>query len=82
MVEVSTVTIKSVTLQHNGESDSVNSTSLYRHGEVCVSAARRCQSVSELSDDSVNSAVPDGEVFYSKFSVKCIPCKVIYGLVT
>jgi len=29
----------------------------------------RILSLSELSGDSVNSAVPDGEVFYGKFSV-------------
>ena len=38
-VEVSTMTVKSVTLQRDGEKDSVNSTILYGRGEVCVSAA-------------------------------------------
>jgi len=31
--------VKSVTLHHDSESDSMNSTSLYGCGEVCVSAA-------------------------------------------
>jgi len=35
--EVSTVMVKFVTLQCDGESDSVNYNSLYRRGEVCVS---------------------------------------------
>ena len=68
----STLTVKSVTLQHDGESDSVNSTSLYGHGELSVFLlldGARIQSVSELSGNSVNSAMPDGEVSYSKFSV-------------
>ena len=65
------MTVMSVTLQHNGESDSVNFTSLYGHGEVCIFAARWCQNsvCNELSGDSVNSAMPDGEVSYEKFSL-------------
>jgi len=39
----STMTVKSVTLQRDGVSDSVNSTSLYGRGEVCVSTAQWCQ---------------------------------------
>ena len=68
----STVTVKSVTLQRDGESDSVNSTSPYGRGERSVFLlldGARLQSVSELSGDSVNSDMPDGEVSYSKFSV-------------
>ena len=66
MVELSTVTVKSVTLQRDGESDSVNSTTLYGRGEVCVFAARWSVCV---SGNSMNSAMPDVEVFHGKFSV-------------
>ena len=69
--EVSIVMVKSVTLQCDDESDSANSTSHYGHGKVCVSTVRRCQnlSISELNGDLVKSAVLDGKVSYSKFSV-------------
>jgi len=60
------MTVKSVTLQPDSESNSVP-TNLY--GEVCVSAAARILSVSQLSSNSVNSAVLDNEVSYSKFSL-------------
>ena len=73
------MTVKSMTLQHNGESNFVNSTNLYRRGEWSVFLlldGARILSVSELSGDSVNSAMLDGEVSYSKFSVQCTPCKV------
>ena len=62
--------VKSVILQHDSESDSVNSTSLYG----CVKSVflllngARILSVSELSGNSVNSAVLDDEVSYGKFS--------------
>jgi len=69
------VTVKSVTLQRDGESDSTNFTSLYGR-EVCVS---KVPEFCELIGDSVNSAVPDGEVSYGKFLVYGTLCKVIYG---
>ena len=42
----------------------------------------RILSVSELSGDSVNSAMPDGEVSYSKFQNGVHLVKLFYGLVT
>ena len=65
----STVTVKSVTLQRDSESDYVNSTTLYGRGEVCVFAARWCQNSVCVSGNSVSSAMPDGEVFHGKFSL-------------
>jgi len=72
-VEVSTETVKSVTLQYDGEINSVKFTSLYRHSE--------CQNfVSELSGDSMNSAVQ--MVKSIMVNPQCSAHLVIYGLVT
>ena len=62
--------VKSMTLQHNGESDSA---SLYSE-VLCFWYVSQCDgtrilSLSKLIGDSVNSAALDSEVPYRKFSV-------------